>query len=216
MTRPPDFYGQAAQDYFVKKVLKEKRNGTFLEIGSRHPIEINNSYILETQYDWRGIMVEYDRHWLASYKQHRPKSYYIMEDATRINYLQHFQDFDMPTNVDYMQIDLEVNNRSTLTTLENVNTQLMDNYKFAVVTFEHDIYTGNHFDTRAKSREIFDARGYFRVFQDVQNTHAGSKYYPFEDWYVHPDLVDMDYIRRITSDVSLEVNDIIKILRTTV
>jgi hypothetical protein len=30
--------GQANQDKFVLNVLKEKRNGYFLEIGSNHPI----------------------------------------------------------------------------------------------------------------------------------------------------------------------------------
>ena len=41
------YNGQIAQDYFVMKVLKEKRNGTFVEIGSNHPTCINNTYILE-------------------------------------------------------------------------------------------------------------------------------------------------------------------------
>ena len=44
------FKGQAEQDKFVLNMLKNKKNGFFLEIGSNHPININNSYILEKNY----------------------------------------------------------------------------------------------------------------------------------------------------------------------
>lgn len=40
------YLGQAQQDKFVLNVLKDKRNGYFLEIGSNHPIHINNSYFI--------------------------------------------------------------------------------------------------------------------------------------------------------------------------
>ena len=53
----------------------------------------------------------------------------------------------------------------------------MDNYKFAIITFEHDIYHTNYLNTRLVSRQIFENRGYLRVFSDVNN----EGYYPFED-----------------------------------
>jgi len=195
-----DYNGQLAQDYFVMKVLKGKQNGTFLEIGANHPINISNTYLLEKTYGWRGIMVEYDGQWLGQYKQHRPNSSYVMGDATQQNYEALLQAGNYPNTIDFLQIDLEVNNRSTLTTLELIEMQVMPTRKFAVVTFEHDIYSGNHFDTRAKSREIFERNGYYRVYSDVGNTpYAPSNptLYQFEDWYVHPDLVDMEYIHKI-------------------
>ena len=54
------YLGQSEQDKFVLNILKNKKNGYFLEIGSNDPININNSYLLETKYDWKGIMVEYN------------------------------------------------------------------------------------------------------------------------------------------------------------
>ncbi len=198
---------QAGQDIFVLKALKEKQNGTFVEIGSCHPININNSYILESKYNWKGIMVEYDSSYLEAYKQHRPNSYHIIQDATTIDYSEAFKDAKMPYNIDYLQIDLEVSNNSTLKVLEKLDTEVMDMYKFATVTFEHDIYTGNHFNTRDSSRTIFEKRGYVRVFSDVSN---GSN--PFEDWYVHPELVDMEYITKIKRDDKMEWTEIVKLL----
>jgi hypothetical protein len=95
----------------------------------------------------------------------------------------------MPLSFDYLQIDLEVNNGVTLKTLQKLDNDIFDTYKFATITFEHDIYTGNYFDTREKSRDIFKKRGYICVFEDV---NGGGL--PYEDWYVHPDLVDMNYV----------------------
>ena len=199
-----NYNGQAGQDLFVLKVLNSKYKGTFLEIGSNHPIKINNTYLLENTYNWNGIMVEYDNNFIELYRQYRPLSKWVISDATKINYKVLFEENKMPENIDYLQIDLEVNNNSTLQTLKLLDEQLMDKYKFATVTFEHDIYSGNYFDTRNESRKIFEKRGYELVFPDVMNDGNA-----FEDWYVHPELVNMNYINNIKSNHSMEYIDII-------
>jgi len=188
------FNGQAEQDKYVLTMLKNKTNGVFIEIGSNHPIKINNSYLLESKYNWTGIMVEYDKKWLNSYKINRPKSIHVINDATKIDYNNLFKSNNIPKNIDYLQIDLEVENKSTLNTLKKLNSEVMDKYKFAVITFEHDIYRQNYFNTREESRKIFAERGYVRVFDDINNDG-----HPFEDWYVHPDLVDMNFVNTIIS-----------------
>jgi hypothetical protein len=186
------YLGQAHQDKFVLNILKEKKNGYFLEIGSNDPILINNTYLLEKQYDWKGIMVEYDGSFLDSYKQHRPNSIHIIHDATTADYKNIFEENNMPLLFDYLQIDLHVSTGSTIQTLQKLDNEIFDTYKFATVTFEHDIYSTNFEDTRLKSREIFLKRGYICVFEDINN--GGN---PYEDWYVHPDLVDMDYVSNL-------------------
>jgi hypothetical protein len=183
------YLGQANQDKFILNVLKEKSNGHFLEIGSNHPININNTYVLETIYKWKGIMVEYDPKYLDLYKEHRPNSTHVISDATTIDYKNVFEQNNMPFSCDYLQIDLEANNGSTIKTLQKLDNELFDTYKFAIVTFEHDIYHTNFDNTRLKSREIFTRRGYRCVFEDINDNHN-----PYEDWYVHPDLVDMSYV----------------------
>jgi hypothetical protein len=187
----PSFNGQAQQDKFVLHALGFKRGGTFLEIGANHPIKINNTYTLEHDYDWRGIMVEYDSKWLPYYKNHRSESIHVIQDATTIDYKQLLDRTGLPTTIDYLQIDLEVENRSTLSVLEKLDAEVFDTYTFSTVTFEHDIYRGNFFDTRMISRDIFERRGYVRVFGDISNEEAK---YVYEDWYVHPNHVNMEYI----------------------
>lgn len=195
-------YSQAAQDLFVISVMKEKQNGYFIEIGSNHPMQHNNTYLLETKYNWKGLMVEYDKSFESSYKIHRPNSIYQMNDARLVNYRKILDTNNFPENIDYLQVDLDVNNKSTLDTFLLLNNTVFAKYKFATITFEHDIYTGNYFHTQSISRQILADRGYILVFPDVSVFWEGS-YKPFEDWYVHPDLVDMDYINSIKSEVSL-------------
>lgn len=195
------YSSQARQDDFVLKCLNYKRNGTFLEIGSASPIMWNNSFSLEKKYHWRGIMVEIDWGYLQSYKAVRPNSYHIINDASVVDYKTALSEAKMPKNIDYLQIDLEVENMSTLNCLYNLDKNVFDEYKFAVVTFEHDFYRGDFFDTRNISRQIFQKRGYKRIFSDVQ-----IKGLAFEDWYIHPDLVP----NNITChDQSMDCNEII-------
>ena len=187
------FNGQAQQDKFVLNILKYKKKGFFLEIGSNHPININNSYILENNYEWNGIMIEYTHWWLNDYKKYRPNSIHIINDATKIDYKNLFEMNNVPTNIDYLQIDLDVENGSTLNTLKKLNLEVMNKHKFATITFEHDIYNSNYLNTRLESRKIFEDRGYVRVFSDVNNGGIN----PYEDWYVHPDLVDIELVNNL-------------------
>jgi hypothetical protein len=202
---------QALQDLFVISILKNKKNGYFLEIGANHPITGNNTYILEKEYGWKGLMIEYDSSFEQLYKDLRPNSIYRISDARLVDYRGILDTNAFPCNIDYLQIDLDVNNKSTLDTLLLLDNTCFDKYKFATITFEHDIYTGNYFNTREISREIFKKRGYELVFPDVA-VFFGGRYCPFEDWYVHPDLVDMDYVNKIRSNVGLNVEEIHKIL----
>lgn len=183
------YNSQAQQDKFVLSVLKNKRNGFFIEIGSNHPKKINNTYILEKTFNWNGIMFEYNKKWLPLYKKERKNSIHIIGDATKIDYKKIFEDNNTPKNIDYLQLDLEAINGSTLKALEKMETDgVLDQYKFATITFEHDVYHTNKFDIRNISRNILLKRGYIIVLEDV---------HLFEDWYVHPDLVDMEYVKKI-------------------
>ena len=116
----------------------------------------------------------------------------IINDVTKIDYKKLFEINNVPLNLDYLQIDLEAKNGSTLNTLKKINSEVMDKHKFATITFEHDIYHTNFLNTRFASRKIFKDRGYVRVFSDINNNG-----YPYEDWYIHPDLVDIEFVNTL-------------------
>jgi len=210
-------YSQASQDLFVIHALHNKKNGYFLEIGSNDPIHINNTYILEKKYGWKGIMVEFEKCYEESYKTERPNSIHIIDDATKIDYYSVLQTNQFPNKMDYLQIDLEAWNLSTLNTLQLLDNTVFDEYTFATVTFEHDIYRGvdpdpykdNYHITRKTSREIFEKRGYILVFPDVIYNDC-----TFEDWYMHPDLVDINFINTLKTNESLRHEECIKAIST--
>lgn len=54
---------QLLQDIFVLYILKEKRNGFFVEFGAANGINLSNTYLLEKNYDWSGIIAEPSRVW---------------------------------------------------------------------------------------------------------------------------------------------------------
>jgi hypothetical protein len=141
-------------------------------------------------------MIEYESKYLPSYKQHRPNSIHVIQNANTIDYKNLFQTNNVPLQMDYLQIDLEADNGSTIQTLETLNNEVLDMYTFATVTFEHDIYRGDFYNTRMRSRQILEERGYVCVFKDIHNKEPK---YVYEDWYVHPSLVDMDYVNALMS-----------------
>lgn len=207
---------QACQDLFVISVLKGKKNGQFVEIGSNHPIIHNNSYLLEKHYNWSGILVEYDKSFLQDYKNIRQKSIPIIDDARNVKYRELLDSNNFNKEIDYLQIDLDVDNKSTIDVLLKFDETVFDKYKFATITFEHDIYRGNYFDTQEKSREIFKKRGYELVFPNVSVwVDEYKSFCPFEDWYVHPDIVDLHYINSIKTNESYPCIEIKEILLNT-
>ena len=194
-----EYNGQALADKFVAHCTNFKEDGYFLELGSRHPKEGNNSYVLEKGLGWKGIMVEKENTYEEAYKTQRPNSIAIIEDATQIDYRKLFEENNVPHELGFLQIDLETRNNTTLKTLLKIDAEILDDYKFAVITMEHDIYTGlsNSVETRDKSRKILENRGYYCVFKDILDHPKVITNAPYEDWWVHPDLVDMDYIRHL-------------------
>ena len=211
------YNGAARQDEFALNMSQFKTDGYFLEFGSQHPTNDNNTYLLESEYNWKGLMFEWEDKYVPLYKKDRSEdTTYIIADATQLDYVDIFSKLKVPKNIDYLQIDLEAGMLTPLTLLEKLNKEVMDTHKFATITFEHDIYCGernskynvggpwngwtpydsnNFYTVRSRSREIFKSRGYFLVFSDVNDSKEYSN--PFEDWWVHPDLVDMEYVSKI-------------------
>ena len=48
-------WSQSMQDIFVLSMLDGKKNGVYVEIGADQPRVINNTYLLENNFDWSGV-----------------------------------------------------------------------------------------------------------------------------------------------------------------
>jgi FkbM family methyltransferase len=54
---------QLLQDLFVQYILKDKRRGYFVEFGAANGVNLSNSYMLEKDFEWSGILAEPAKCW---------------------------------------------------------------------------------------------------------------------------------------------------------
>lgn len=180
-------YSQSGQDLFVLSMLRGRRDGTYLEIGSAHGEELSNTALLEREFGWRGAGVDISPEFVAGYNALRQNKTTVA-DATTADFheiLQSLAGIESRT-LDYLSCDCEPAEQ-TLRALRNVLSQ---GFKFAVITFEHDSYTNGGI-TKQPSRDYLTDLGYELV---VSNISALGQSYDYEDWWVHPELVDAEVI----------------------
>ena len=175
-------YSQVLQDIFVLSVLDGKNNGTFLEIGGAKPFDRNNTALLEEKFNWRGVSIELDETFAKEYTKERPKTKVLNQNALDVNYEKLLNENFQETIIDYLQLDIE----PARNTYECMLKIPFDKYKFAVITYEHDYYIDVTRSYRQKSRDFLKSKGYVLVVNDISPDGISS----FEDWWVHPDLVD--------------------------
>ena len=65
---------QLRQDLFVLSEANYKRGGYFVEFGAADGIDLSNTYLLETDFSWSGILAEPARVWKKKLQANRPNS----------------------------------------------------------------------------------------------------------------------------------------------
>lgn len=68
---PKNIKSQIYQDIFVLYTLNWKRNGFFVEFGSTNGFDLSNSYLLEKDFGWKGILCEPASVWKEDLKKNR-------------------------------------------------------------------------------------------------------------------------------------------------
>jgi len=191
-------YSQVYQDMFVLSMLNGKRNGTFLEIGGSDPFKGNNTALLEKNFDWKGVSIEYSQKFIDNYRKNRSAKLYH-QNALETDYEQLLKENFDGNVIDYLQLDIEPARH----TYECMLKIPFDKYKFAVITYEHDYYVDVTRSYRQKSREFLISKGYVMVVNDISPDGVSN----FEDWWVHPDLVNSDIISTMI-DVSNNIKKV--------
>ena len=167
---------------YVLSMHNGKMNGTYLEIGAGDYKYGNNTYLLEREFNWIGISIDFNKNFVNNFNKNR-KNKCICNDATTIDYLELLSTNYTSTNIDYLQLDCDPPN----ITFDILNKIPFDKYKFGVITYEHDFYNDNTGSYREKSRRFLKDKGYKLI---AGNISPYSDKCPFEDWWIHPDLID--------------------------
>lgn len=183
-------YSQLLQDIFILSILNGKENGIYLEIGSGDPVHFNNTFLLETEFNWKGIGIEINSD-LAN-KHDSRKNKVICEDARTIRYEEVLNTITDSYVIDYLQLDCEPSD----VTYDIMTRIPFDKYKFAVITYEHDDYVDISRQYKNKSRKFLQNLGYLLVVNDVSVDGKSST----EDWWVYPDLISDEILKIMTSN----------------
>lgn len=196
-------FSQVYQDLFILTCLNGKKNGKYLEIGSSDAFKNSNTALLETKFGWSGIGIEYNPDLANSHKGKR-KSLVLCTDALIVDYNKLLNKYFPDQNIiDYLQLDIEPP-RNTYEALLSIP---FDKYNFAVITYEHDYYVDLTRSYRDKSRDYLEAKGYQLVIPNISPDENS----PFEDWWVHPELVSKDIVKKILKQSQPDINPIEKL-----
>ena len=172
-------YAQADQDLFVLSMLDGRRNGTWLEIGCGWPLHISNTALLEFDFGWRGISFD-------SYQAVLDEWAGVRSNPTthvcgyNVDFAKLFKDHNITkTDIDYLSIDCD----PATQTYDILLRIPFDQYRFAVITFEHD----HDLTVQHNAQMYLTQHGYKLVVCNISDQGIAN---PYEDWYVHPSLVN--------------------------
>ena len=102
----PDWNEVSAQEEFVLKLLNEKKEGYYVELGAFHSKNGSNTYRLENEFDWKGVSFEIVPEFHAEVAANR-KNPCILGDATKFDYIKYFEENNFPNQIDYLQVDID-------------------------------------------------------------------------------------------------------------
>jgi hypothetical protein len=180
-------YSEAYQDMFVLTSHNGKKNGSYVEIGYADPIDKNNTYLLETNFNWSGISLDTKEESIKEYNIKR-KNKCVLKDPTVVDYNKFLNGLMFGDTIDYLQINMD-----DIETSYNVLLSMpFDTKKFGVITFKHN--NANN-AIRESACSFLKSYGYELVVNNVSiNDHM-----PYEDWFVHPDIISEDTIAQLKS-----------------
>jgi len=177
-------YSECLQDIYVLSMTDGKREGTYLEIGCDLPFHRSNTAVLELAYGWRGLSIDYNSDSIQKHHQQRPNNTAYCLDATTIDYSVLLPHLQMPTVIDYLQLDCDPPD----VTWKAMHRIPWDSYRFRVITYEHDSYYYKDKDFRKHSRKFLSERGYVLMAGNISPDEDRSR--AFEDWWCDPKLID--------------------------
>ena len=93
-------FSQLGQDLEVLRFYNNKSNGFFVEIGASDGISFSNTYLLEKNYQWKGICVEPLPHYFERLSTNRPNSF--CTDLAVYNVSNREVVFDIANNFDML------------------------------------------------------------------------------------------------------------------
>ena len=210
-------YSEVFQDVFVLQCLDGKKEGTYLEIGAAGPVSGNNTYLLEKEFGWTGLSIDYGyddwddsvvitcdnqsfsksgfkKYWDEKWHKDRDQPLLLTNAITC-----DWKNILNNTIIDYLQVDIDPPG-GTYECLERLPFNTVD---FKVITYEHDAYAEPEW--RIKSRKFLESKGYVLIAGNISKEYGS----PFEDWWVNLKYINEinPLIKRNIFEESLQVTE---------
>ena len=201
---------QMRQDIFVLSTLGFKRDGFFVDFGATDGVHWNNSYLMETEFGWRGICAEPARCWHERLSANRTarivkkcvwtKSGELLDfdetAAPEISTISSFAGFDYMSDHRKIKKTYKVETVSLNDMLSDSDApHLMDYLSIDTEGSELEILKGldherysfrvitcehNYTSLREEIIEFLETKGYVRRFPELSL---------YDDWFVKPSLL---------------------------
>lgn len=179
-------YSETWQDIFVLTALGGKREGTFLEIGASYPIFANNTYLLESEFGWKGISLDNEKKFTQKHLLNRD-NFSFSFDALAVDYIGLLSECGFSTQIDYLQIDCG----DPLKSMSVLSRLVEAGISFKVLTFSHDHYQSVDSGVKEKSRKLLTKAGYTLFLSNVSHNQEND----YEDWWIDSSSVSEEFFK---------------------
>lgn len=196
---------QLRQDLFVLSKFNFKKNGFFVEFGATNGVTLSNTYLLEKEFDWKGVLSEPARCWRANLEKNRSaaKEFDCVWSSTGQKLLFNEVDYaELSTIESYSNGDrhfferrrgskYEVSTISLADMLRKNNAprdieylsidtegseyEILSAFPFSEFTIRVITVEHNFTENRAKIHALLTSNGYVRVHENISK---------FDDWYI--------------------------------
>ena len=199
---------QINQDIFVISNHRGKKNGYFVEFGATDGIGLSNTFLLEKEYGWNGILVEPGKNWREELVKNRKgridfrcvaansKNYVAFNEATspELSTIAGFENHDQnkrTTKSTYsvetvslidLLIEHDAPKKIDYISIDTEGTEfdILKNFDFGEYKFKIMTVEHNFTSERDKIFQLLNANGYHRIW---------SEFTQFDDWYINPSVI---------------------------
>lgn len=196
---------QLRQDLFVLSQTNFKRDGFFVEFGATNGLDFSNTYLLEKEFGWRGILAEPAQIWhphLFAYRNCHIETACVWAESNKTIRFNQVQVPELSTISSFSFSDNHASARKHGTSYEvqtisltdllerysapnkidylSIDTEgseydILKNFDFTKYEFEVITCEHNYTPKRKQIQVLLEKNGYRRVFEDLSK---------FDDWYV--------------------------------
>jgi FkbM family methyltransferase len=196
---------QIRQDIFVLSELNFKKNGFFVDFGATNGVDLSNSFLLEKDFGWNGILVEPARIWHKDLFKNRTSKIDTNCVSSKSGQVVTFNEVSSPelsTIDEYSKSDLhskfrEKGSHYDVTTISltdlldkyqapseidylSIDTEgsefdILNNFDFNKYTFSVITCEHNYTPAREKIHDLLTRNGYQRKYEEFSD---------FDDWYI--------------------------------